>query len=218
MNRPVRIASVMTLAAIGVWQLGAGLYIHAKAWFAQQLIASAWASTLAGEREVRPWPWADTWPIARLRIPDASVDLYVLADASGRSLAFGPGYWNGSAAPGAVGNTIIAAHRDTHFRFLQHATPGQEIVLQTMDGREHRYHLTETRVLDSRHDRILIEADLPMLTLLTCYPFDAVLPGGPLRYVAIAQADPKHGLTRLHGLSLSHPAVPRDNSHATTKH
>jgi len=187
MSHATRVAVVMTLGVIGLWQFGAGLYIHAKAWLAQQLIASAWASTLAGEREVRPWPWADTWPIARLQIPDADVDLYVLADASGRSLAFGPGYWNGSAAPGAVGNTIIAAHRDTHFRFLEQATRGQEILLQTMDGREHRYRVNETRVLDSRHDRILIEADQPTLTLLTCYPFDAVLPGGPLRYVAIAE-------------------------------
>lgn len=188
MNCATRIAVVMTLAAIGFWQLSAGLYIHAKAWLAQQLIESAWTSTLAGEREVHPWPWADTWPIARLRIPDADVDLYVLADASGRSLAFGPGYWNGSAAPGTVGNTIIAAHRDTHFRFLQHATRGQEILLQTTDGREHRYRLIETRVLDSRYDRIRIDAERPTLTLLTCYPFDAVLPGGPLRYVAIATA------------------------------
>jgi sortase A len=187
MNRSARIAIVMSLAAIGLWQLAGGLYIHAKAWLAQALIESAWTSTLAGEREVRPWPWADTWPIARLRIPAADVDLYVLADASGRSLAFGPGYWNGSAAPGTIGNTIIAAHRDTHFRFLQHARRGQEILLQTVDGREHRYRLTETRVLDSRHDRILLEADRPTLTLLTCYPFDAVLPGGPLRYVAIAE-------------------------------
>jgi sortase A len=190
MNRSTRISVVMTLAAIGLWQLGAGLYIHAKAWLAQRLIESAWTSTLAGEREVRPWPWADTWPVARLRIPEADVDLYVLADASGRSLAFGPGYWNGSAEPGSVGNTIIAAHRDTHFSFLQHATRGQEILLQTMEGREHRYRLIETRVLDSRHERILIEADRPTLTLLTCYPFDAVLPGGPLRYVAIAEAEP----------------------------
>jgi sortase A len=187
MRRFIRIAAVMTLAAIGMWQLSAGLYIHAKAWLAQRLIASAWSSTIAGEREVRPWPWADTWPVARLRIPDADVDLYVLADASGRSLAFGPGYWNGSAVPGSVGNTIIAAHRDTHFRFLEHARRGQEILLQTTDGREHRYRLNETRVIDSRHDRILIEADQPTLTLLTCYPFDAVLPGGPLRYVAIAE-------------------------------
>jgi sortase A len=43
-------------------------------------------------------------------------------------------------------------------------------------------------VLDSRRDRLVIEADRPMLTLLTCYPFDALLPGGPLRYVAIAEA------------------------------
>jgi sortase A len=189
MNCATRIAVVMTLATIGLWQLGAGLYIHAKAWLAQQLIESAWTNTLAGEREARPWPWADTWPIARLRIPEADVDLYVLADASGRSLAFGPGYWNGSAAPGSNGNTIIAAHRDTHFSFLQHATRGQEILLQTMDGREHRYRLIETRVLDSRFERIAIEAERPTLTLLTCYPFDAVLPGGPLRYVAIAEAE-----------------------------
>lgn len=188
MNRSMRIALVMTLAAIGLWQIGSGLYIHAKAWLAQQLIESSWESTLAGEREVRPWPWADTWPIARLRIPESHVDLYVLADASGRSLAFGPGYWNGSAEPGTIGNTIIAAHRDTHFRFLEHAALGQEVLLQTADGREHRYRLTETRVVDSRHERILIDADQPTLTLLTCYPFDAILPGGPLRYVAIAEA------------------------------
>lgn len=189
MNRATRIAIVMTLAAIGLWQLGAGVYIHAKAWLAQQLIENSWASTLAGQREVRPWPWADTWPIARLRVPAADIDLYVLSDASGRSLAFGPGFWNGSAAPGDIGNTIIAAHRDTHFSFLQHATAGQQILLQTMDGREHRYRLIETRVLDSRHERILLDADRPILTLLTCYPFDALLPGGPLRYVAIAEAE-----------------------------
>ena len=188
MNCATRIAVIMTLAAIGLWQLGSGLYIHAKAWLAQALIESSWTSTLAGQREVRPWPWADTWPVARLRVPAADVDLFVLADASGRSLAFGPGYWNGSAQPGTAGNTIIAAHRDTHFRFLQHVARGQEILLQTMDGREHRYRLVETRVIDSRHDRIAIDAEQPTLTLLTCYPFDAVLPGGPLRYVAIAEA------------------------------
>ena len=188
MNCATRIAVVVTLATVGLWQLASGLYIHAKAWLAQELIESAWTSTLSGERQVRPWPWADTWPIARLRIPEADVDLYVLADASGRSLAFGPGYWNGSAAPGSVGNTIIAAHRDTHFSFLQHSTRGQEILLQTTDGREHRYRLIETRVLDSRYENIAVEAERPMLTLLTCYPFDAVLPGGPLRYVAIAES------------------------------
>lgn len=189
MSRAVRIALAAALGAVGLWQCGSGLYIHAKAWLAQQLIASAWASTIAGAREVRPWPWADTWPIARLRIPTLDVDLYVLADASGRSLAFGPGRWNGSAEPGAAGNTIIAAHRDTHFRFLERAARGHEVLLQTPDGREHRYRLVETWIIDSRRDRLNIEADRPTLTLLTCYPFDALVPGGPLRYAAIAERE-----------------------------
>ncbi len=28
------------------------------------------------------------------------------------------------------------------------------------------------------------------LTLVTCYPFDAVLPGGPLRFLVFAEAEP----------------------------
>jgi sortase A len=35
----------------------------------------------------------------------------------------------------------------------------------------------------------MVEAsDAPMLTLVTCYPFDAIVPGGPLRYVVTAVA------------------------------
>ena len=29
---------------------------------------------------------------------------------------------------------------------------------------------------------------VPTLTLVTCYPFDAINPGGPLRYVVVAEA------------------------------
>ena len=188
MNRLWRRVCIGALAAIGVWQLTAGLYIHAKAWLAQQLIAHSWERTLAGEREVRPWPWADTWPIARLRVPDDEIDIFILADASGRSLAFGPGFLSGSAWPGTAGNTIIAAHRDTHFRFLRDASIGTDVVLQTHDGLEYRYRIVATHVIDVRTDQLEIELDQPTLSLVTCYPFDAVIPGGPLRFVAVAEA------------------------------
>lgn len=188
MNLRTRRALILALAAFGLWQASAGVYIHAKAWLAQRLIAESWASTLEGERHVRPWPWADTWPVARLRIPSADVDLYVLADASGRSLAFGPGYLNESAMPGTTGNTVVAAHRDTHFRFLRALPVGAELILQTEDGAEHRYRLAETHVIDSRRDSLVLDVDQPVLTLLTCYPFEQIVPGGPLRYVAVAEA------------------------------
>jgi len=175
------------IAALGVWQLSAGLYIHAKAWLAQQLIASAWSRTLAGESHVRAWPWMDTWPVARLRVPELGIDMYVLADASGRSLAFGPGHVTGTAPLEASGGSMIAGHRDTHFRFLKDLRPGSMLTLQTTDGQEHLYRVSETHVVDTRHEQLAMADDSPTLTLLTCFPFDALVPGGPLRYVAVAE-------------------------------
>lgn len=179
-------ALILGLALVGIWQLGSGLYIHLKAQLAQHLIESAWSRTLRGEHEVRPWPWADTWPIARLQVPAKDIDLYVLADASGRSLAFGPGYVSGSATPGTTGNSIIAAHRDTHFRFLRELKPGTLIAVQTSDGVVHDYEMSEAQILDVQHHYIEVQSAEPTLTLLTCYPFDAIVPGGPLRYAVIA--------------------------------
>lgn len=188
MNRHVRRMLVLALAGFGLWQLGSGMYIQAKAALAQRLIAASWESTLAGERDVRPWPWADTWPIARLQVPSVAADLYVLADASGRSLAFGPGFLSESAPPGAAGNTVIAAHRDTHFEFLRDVPIGTEVALQTSNGRTHRYRIVATHVIDVRFEQLALDADAPMLSLVTCYPFDALVPGGPLRYVAVAES------------------------------
>jgi sortase A len=194
MKRRVHRALVIILAAVGLWQLGGGLYIHAKAWLAQELIAASWAKTLSGDREVRPWPWADTWPVARLQLPASGTDLFVLADASGRSLAFGPGFLNGSAAPGTRGNTIIAAHRDTHFKFLRDAPIGAEVTMQDPSGDSHRYRIVGSQVIDVRHERLALDADVPTLSLVTCYPFDAVVPGGPLRYVVVAEEVVKNGV------------------------
>src|SRR5688572_1545522 len=61
----------------GLWQFGQGIYIHLKARLAQYLIADAWRKTLTGARAVKPWPWADTWPVARLEAPVAGTPLYV---------------------------------------------------------------------------------------------------------------------------------------------
>lgn len=36
---------------------------------------------------------------------------------------------------------------------------------------------------------------LPTLTLVTCYPFDALTPRGPLRYAVIAEAISENDIT-----------------------
>ncbi|MGH7305397.1 MAG: class GN sortase [Candidatus Rokuibacteriota bacterium] len=176
------------LAATGVWELCHGAWIHAKAQLAQHLLRRAWERTLHGEAAAKPWPWADTWPVARLWVPAHGVDLIVLAGVSGRTLAFGPGHAPDSALPGTPGTEIVTAHRDTHFRFLERVRHGDEILVEAPGRSLTRFRVQEISIVDSRSAVIRAEPRAPALVLMTCYPFDALVPGGPLRYVVTAHA------------------------------
>ena len=172
----------------GFWQVGQGVYIHAKARLAQYLIADAWNKTLAGQRAVKPWPWADTWPVARIDAPAAGEQLYVLAGADGRAIAFGPGHRHGTPLPGAAGSSVIGGHRDTHFAFLRDLKRGDELTVQRADGAWRRYRVSEMQVVDKGAVHVAGNGGPTRLTLVTCWPFDALRAGGPERYVVTAVA------------------------------
>jgi sortase A len=163
------------------------LWIPAKAALAQLLLQRAWAQTLHGERHVKPWPWADTWPLARLRMEQHGVDLIVLAGASGRTLAFAPGHLDGTTRPGLPGNIVLSGHRDTHFGFLEKVQPGELLSLESADGASQTYRVVARHVVYDDDVYVLDDDGEALLTLITCYPFDAVIPGGPLRYVVRAE-------------------------------
>jgi sortase A len=176
----------LVLVSIGVSQIASGYYIYAKAEFAQWLLDSAWQRTLAGEVKVKPWQWADTWPVARLYLPGSETSLMVLSGSSLRNLAFGPGYMQGTSYPGTPGNTVIVGHRDTHFRDLAHLSVGQSLIIESDDGRSTNYRITDLIIADESQTDLLQTGDEYSLTLITCYPFDALVPGGPLRFVVRA--------------------------------
>jgi sortase A len=186
---PIAVHGAVFVACLGVWQLAQGAYIPAKAWLAQALMQHAWNSAREGEHQPTPWPWADTWPVARLSSggDGDDIDLIVLAGSSGRTLAFGPGHLSESALPGTSGNAVIAGHRDTHFRFLQSLGVGESLLIETPSGHEHRYTVTAVEIVDSRSARLLLDTDDSLLSLVTCYPFDAIERGGPMRYVVTAK-------------------------------
>ena len=174
------------LLAVGLWQIGEGSWIYAKARLAQFLLQRAWSRTLAGESTVKPWPWADTWPVARLRVPSQGIDVIVLNGAYGRTLAFGPGYAESSSFPGSPGTTILTGHRDTHFEFLKRLKQDDEIVVETAAGSTQRYLVLDSQIVDARIASIALADGEDQLVLVTCYPFDTIVPGGPLRYVVSA--------------------------------
>ena len=180
------VSSVLLLA--GGWQLGSSAWLLAKAELAQYLIRAAWETQLQQGLATRPWPWADTRPVAKLQLPGQE-PLFVLEGGSGQALAFGPGLLPASARPGDVAaerTTVIAAHRDTHFGRLREVKTDALIGLQDGRGRWHHYRVLDVRVVNSEREQLPIFAE-PGLMLVTCYPFDAIAAGGPLRYVVYAE-------------------------------
>jgi sortase A len=182
-----RVLLVTCLLAIGLWQLGQAAYIPAKALLAQELMLRAWERAGGGDANPVPWPWADTWPVARLQAKNGQVRQIILAGGSGRTLAFGPGHLSASAMPGERGNSVIAGHRDTHFRFLKDLAVGEMLSVETVNGVLVHYDVIDLDVVDGRRSSLVLDTDESILSLVTCYPFDAADPGGPLRYVVTAR-------------------------------
>ena len=194
-GRARAIASWLLFAA-GFAAIGGSIAIHAKAAVGQALLDVAWKRARATGIASAPWPGADTRPVARIVAPVQGAEALVLAGASGRTLAWGPGHLDGTAMPGERGNAVVAAHRDTHFRFLARVGIGDPIVVERLDGARVAYRIVETRVADASRLEIPRDADVPTLTMVTCWPFDAIAPGGPFRYVVVAQAEPANGDAR----------------------
>src|SRR6267154_2711337 len=88
----IRFITSLALALAGLVLFGQGAYIHAKALLAQVLLERAFSETIASGREVKPWSWADTWPVARIEVKRLHASAIVLAGSSGQALAFGPGH------------------------------------------------------------------------------------------------------------------------------
>ena len=191
------------LVLVAVHQLGSAAVIKAKAWLAPMLIQQAWQQTLlSGGEAVKPWPWADTWPVARLWVPALDVERLVLAGDSGNALAFGPGHARASAALGSPGLAVIGGHRDTHFAFLSNIEPGHRIQLELPGGEQRHYRVRASRIVDSSTESLSHSGVSERLLLVTCYPFDALRAGGPLRYVV--SAAPERTVPREEPAAVSH--------------
>ncbi|MGB2131323.1 MAG: class GN sortase [Marinobacterium sp.] len=184
MRRRLIQAGLAAICVAGLGLIGQALWIPAKAQVAQWLLADAWERSVQSGEAVKPWPWADHWPVARLHMDEMDIDQIVLAGDTGSVLAFGPGE-NMQAKALEFGARIISGHRDTHFAFLRDVAVGQTLSLA--DGRaQTRYRIESIQVVDSAKVRLRPESYPDGLMLVTCYPFDALRAGGTQRLVVMA--------------------------------
>jgi len=182
-----RIVALLIIALVtsGLVLVGQGLYIKAKAVVAQSLLEKAWGRALAGEIAPKAWPWADTWPVAKINLPRLGQKAIVLNNASGEAMAFGPGLVAGTPLPGRPGTSVISGHRDTHFRFLKDVQQGDTIDVMTADNKRITYRVDYMEVVDASASGIEPDAPGERLALVTCWPFEDTTPG-PMRYVVHA--------------------------------
>ncbi|MDK4731086.1 class GN sortase [Rhizobium sp. CNPSo 3490] len=177
--------AIAGLAFYGLALIGDGFLLKAKAEISQILLKRAFAAELSG-KETKPWPWADFTTMARVRAPRLGKDAIVLSGASGEALAFGPAWLANTPQPGDEGTSVIAAHRDTHFRWLQYIRPGDTIEVTRRDGKLLTFKAGQGRIAPWDASGIDPASDGRHLVLATCWPFDAT-ERGPLRYILEAE-------------------------------
>ncbi|MEM7027893.1 MAG: class GN sortase [Pseudomonadota bacterium] len=176
----------ISLLVGGFWFVAQGSYIHIKAQLAQFLLETAWSKTSQGNDPIKPWPWADTWPVARLAVPALDINHIVLAGANGATLAFGPGrlFNNQSNA------IILSGHRDTHFDFLDELKIGELIRYELPGQPIQSFKVFATQIINTEEINTIPSSIISGLILITCYPFDTLQIGGPLRYLVYAEPSP----------------------------
>ena len=189
---PVRFSRRSILNGISIFLMlvsfalfGHSIWIFAKAQLAQVLLERAFTQTIITGKPVKAWSWADTYPIAKIKIDRIGAEAIVLKGSSGEAMAFGPALVNETSRPGTRGTSVMAAHRDTHFSFLKNVKIGDVIEVTRDDGLVFKYRASNMRVVDWNKSGIDAHEAGFHLVLATCYPFDAIT-HGPQRYVVEA--------------------------------
>ncbi|WP_050058733.1 class D sortase [Silvibacterium bohemicum] len=122
--------------------------------------------------------------IGRMEIAQIGLAVPITADITKEGLLRGAGHVPGTAFPGGLGTMGIAGHRDTFFRPLRQIRAGMQIKV-TGAGGAYWYRVDSTEIVDPDEVKVLNIAAQPMLTLITCYPFNYI-GAAPRRFIVHA--------------------------------
>jgi len=190
------------IAAKALVILGAVLCVHAswlpaKAWLSQQLIQHSWQQSLAAQprqnsqgylrNSIKPWPWADTFPIAQLSFQRLRETIVVLNGGDPTTLAFSAGAIAPFNQPSSSNPFVVAGHRDSHFAFLEDILMKDVISMTDQDGKSQLYQVEAIEIVDASSGKLPLLGDDSSLVLITCYPFNGIGDDANERYVITAK-------------------------------
>ncbi len=164
-------------------------YIPAKGLLADALMERAWSKSQKRGAAVLPWPWMDAQPLARLSVPRLGKSEILLDVGTGQALGFAPSHLQQTPRPGQPGLSVIAAHKNTHFAFLEQLKTDDVIQVENIDGNATDFKVTRFEIVNKDNSGIDLTAPktTAQIALVTCYPFSTLSYGGPLRYIVYAE-------------------------------
>lgn len=159
-------------------------------WIANSLVRSAWLRTQAGGEQVKPWPWAQVWPIARLTMLYSDTEHVILKQEKQLKSSIGLNYLESSVLPGEIGNTVLSAHPSLYFSFLSKLNLDDILVLESPRTGKLHYRVSESFIVDKTYTQLLDHGSKRRLIIISCYQCDENnTNASSLRYVVIAEED-----------------------------
>lgn len=123
--------------------------------------------------------------MGKITIPKIDKELPIIFGTSEEELGRGVGHYIGTAYPGENGNVVLSGHRDTVFERLDELQVGDTFDVETLDG-NFTYQIYEGKIVESDDRTVIVPYSLPVLTLVTCYPFNFI-GDSPQRYILTAR-------------------------------
>jgi len=146
-------------------------WLPVKGWLSHKLISYSWHQSIDLQQKVKPWPWADTYPIAKLSFERLNKSVVVLNGGDPTTLAFSAGAVAPFNQARSAQPFVVAGHRDSHFSFLEEVYMNDIISLADKHGRSQLYQVEAIDIVDASSGELPVLADDSQLVLITCYPF-----------------------------------------------
>lgn len=123
--------------------------------------------------------------VGRIEIPRLDVAAVVREGVDAQTLRRAVGHVPGTAFPGEKGNAALAGHRDTFFRGLRSVQTGDSVRVVAPSG-TFEYKVESMKIVTPKDVGVLDDTDQPVLTLVTCYPFNYI-GHAPKRFIVRAR-------------------------------
>jgi sortase A len=138
----------------------------------------------AASRQITAFRPVEGQALGLIEVPAVGLEAAFLEGVTDETLMVGPGHLPGTALPGTNDVSVLAAHRDTHFRDLKDVEVGDTVVLRLPAGR-FEYRVTRLSIAEPDDTWVTVLRGRPMLRLVTCWPPNYLGPA-PQRLVATA--------------------------------